>query len=51
MHGVMHRNPSKMGFHQAVGEVCESIIPFVLDQSRTLAGSMHRYYFRRFLIT
>lgn len=34
MQGVMQRNPGEVEFHQAVREVCESLVPFVLDQRK-----------------
>lgn len=34
MQGVMQRNPGEMEFHQAVREVCASLMPFVLDQGK-----------------
>ncbi len=34
MQGVMQRNPGEGEFHQAVREVCESLMPFVLDNRK-----------------
>ncbi len=34
MQGVMQRNPGEMEFHQAVREVCESLMPFVLETKK-----------------
>jgi len=34
MQGIMQRNPGEIEFHQAVREVCESLIPFVLENSK-----------------
>ena len=34
MQGVMQRNPGEAEFHQAVREVCESLMPFVLDNQK-----------------
>ena len=31
MQGLVRRNPGETEFHQAVSEVAESVIPFVLD--------------------
>ena len=34
MQGVMERNPGEVEFHQAVREVCESLMPYVLDNKK-----------------
>ena len=32
--GVIERNPSEVEFHQAVREVCESLMPFILENKK-----------------
>jgi glutamate dehydrogenase (NADP+) len=34
MRGVVQRNPGEVEFHQAAREVCESLIPFVLENKK-----------------
>ena len=34
MQGVMQRNPGEAEFHQAVREVCESLMPYVLENKK-----------------
>jgi glutamate dehydrogenase (NADP+) len=34
MQGVVQRNPGKAEFHQTAREVCESLMPFVLENKK-----------------
>ena len=34
MQGILQRNPGEVEFHQAVREVCESLIPFALENNK-----------------
>jgi glutamate dehydrogenase (NADP+) len=40
MHGVEERNPHELEFHQAVREVAESLIPFVLERREYLEANI-----------